>query len=146
MDFPLMLCVCSAIAPFVAIAREVWLNRRPWFSWCLVIGACVFAVMVSLLYFYISAADALCYNYESVVDRLWKCSGMDYSWENTCCHDVEDEVSAGCGWDYSRAEFCSQFAEATAEYCRIGYCPPFDRNVTIALPPVGQQPGLAMDS
>ncbi|CAM6112162.1 unnamed protein product [Calypogeia fissa] len=45
MDYPVMLCVCSVAAPFVAIAREVWLNRRPWFTWCLVIAACVFAVM-----------------------------------------------------------------------------------------------------
>lgn len=145
MDYSLILCMCSAVAPFLAIAREVILNRRPWFTWCLVIGACAFAALVSLLYFYTSAADALCFDYGSVVDRLWKCSGMDSSWDSNCCHEVEDEVSAGCGWTYSRAEFCSQFAEATMEYCRVDYCPPFSHNVSVALPP-SAQPGLVMES
>lgn len=138
MDYPTVLCVCSAVTPFVAIAREVLLNRRPWFTWCLVIAACAFAIMVSAVYIYTSASDALCYNERSVLDRLWQCSGTDYSMENTCCHEVEDDVSAGCGWNYTRAEFCSQFAEATAEYCRVNYCPEVSINTSVALPPYEQ--------
>lgn len=144
MGYEAILCVFSAVAPFVAIAREVIRNRRPWFTWCLVIGACAFAVIVSVIYFYFSVSDAICFNYAEVVDRLWRCSG-DYSLDSTCCHEVEDDVSAGCGWIYSRAEFCSEFGEATLEYCRVEYCPPFSGNVSVALPP-SAQPGLVMES